>query len=266
MVNLSGLFNFNMPIAYGEDTDAYIIKQIDGLDPPDQTVAIAKTASGGRYQGIESSPREIVALIELQGDNPKLLRNNLYTMLRTGYDPKVGVGLYSGGVLHSSVDAYCTRFEAALWVDDPIVQITLECLNPTFMAPAPVKYLSAQLSETHPAVYNSGTADAGFQFAIKFTDNMQHWFLRVAEDNSIGMTFDKAFEAGDRMDVSTVPGNRYILWKTQGGTVKSKMGILRDDSEWIQLRPGNNHFVVPAGTDKWQWQGPLSFTPRYWGV
>jgi len=95
---------------------------------------------------------------------------------------------------------------------------------------------------------------------------MSHWFLRVAEDQSIGMTFDKDFNVGDILAVSTVPGKRYVHWNKRGGTVQNKMGILREDSEWISLHPGNNHFVVPAGTDKWQWHGPLTFVPQFWGV
>lgn len=260
-----GLEDLFLPISAVDENAAYIVKQIDGLDPPDQTVAIAKTASGGRYQGKESDKREIVALIELHGD-VKTLRNNLYTMLSTGYDPKVRVALYEGSVQRMYVDTYVSRFESALYVEEPVVQITFECLDDRFKAPASRSYPASVLSETHPDIYNEGTADTGFQFSVKFTDDMAHWFLRVAEDNSIGMTFDKDFNTGDILSVSTIPGQRYVHWNKHAGAVKNKMGILRDDSEWITLHPGHNHFVVPAGTTKWQWKGNLTFTEQYWGV
>lgn len=264
---LKGLDSLRLPFT-SEATmeDTYIVKQIDGLDPPDQNVAIAKTASGGKFQAKQAGDREIVALISLNNGNPKLLRNNLYTMLNTGYDPKVIIELYEGAILIASVPGYVTKFESALWVKDPVVQITFECLNSTFAAPELTSYAPAELSESTPSIYNSGTAETGFQFAVKFTDDMAHWFIRQAENQAIGMVFDKDFNEGDILSVSTIPGNRYVHWKKTKGTVQNKLGILRSDSEWITLHPGNNHFVLPTATDKWQWHGDLSFTARFWGV
>lgn len=260
-----GLEDLFLPISPNDETASYIIKQIDGLDPPGQNVAIAQTASGGKFQGKESEPREVVVLMELHGD-VKTLRNNLYTMLNTGYDPKCLIGLYVGGVELAHEWCYVTKFESALYVEQPVVQITFQMLNPTFKAPNDRSYSAGSLSETYPDVYNSGTAETGFQFAVKFTDDMAHWYLRVAEDDSIGMTFDKDFNTGDILSVSTIPGQRYVHWNKHKGTVQNKMGILRDDSEWIMLHPGHNHFKVPPGTTKWQWRGPLTFTEQYWGV
>jgi hypothetical protein len=265
-IRLRGLDVVNLPFTpYSTDSDPYVVKNIDGIDPPDQTVAIAKTGSGGKFQGIQSEDRDVVALIMLHGD-VKNLRNNLYTMLRTGYDPKVWIDLMAGGVLFATVEAYCSKFESALFVKEPAVQLTFRTLHDKFREPATTSYPATALSETNPNVYNPGTADTGFQFAVKFTDTMQHWYLRVAEDDSIGMTFDKAFAVGDILAVSTIPGKRYIHWNKKQGTVQNKMGILRADSEWITLHPGYNHFKVPPGTTKWQWKGPLTFTAQYWGV
>lgn len=260
-----GLEDLLLPVSPDVDGAPYMIKQIDGLGPPDQSVAIAKTASGGKFQGIESEEREIVVLMELHGDVKKL-RNNLYTMLRTGYDPRVKISLCNGSAPQFKQWAYVTKFEDALYVEQPLVQITFELLNPTFSALSQTSYAASQLSELHPTIYNGGTAATGFQFAVKFTDDMEHWYLRVAGDQSIGMTFDKSFNAGDVLSVSTIPGQRYIHWNKKQGTVQNKMGILRDDSEWISLHPGYNHFVVPPNTGKWNWKGPLTFTPQFWGV
>ena len=265
-IRLRGLDTVNLPFTpYSTDSDPYVVKNIDGIDPPNQTLAIAKTGSGGKFQGIQSSDRDVVVLVMLHGD-VKSLRNNLYTMLRTGYDPKVWIDLMAGGTLFATVEAYCTVFEAALFAKEPAVQLTFRTLHDKFRAPVATSYASSQLSESYPNVYNPGTAEAGFQFAVKFDQPMQHWYLRVAEDDSIGMTFDKAFAVNDVLAVSTIPGQRYIHWNKGQGTVQNKMGILRDDSEWITLHPGANVFKVPPGTDKWHWKGNLTFTAQYWGV
>lgn len=264
-IQLVGLDTWTMPVGGGDYMDPYIVKQIDGLDPPDQLVAIADTASGGRFQGKKASDRELVFLVALNSADPKSQRNELYTMLNTGYDPKVQIKLFAGITPVSTVAGYVTRFEAALYVKDPVVQFAFTCLNPTFKAPNPTKIAASSLSERHPNIYNPGTAEAGFQFAVKFNDDMPNWFIKVAEDQSIGMTFVKNFHQGDILAVSTVPGQRYIHWNKKKGAVQNKMGILTENSEWIKLHPGANRFVLPPGA-KWQWRGPLSFTPEYWGV
>lgn len=266
-VRLRGLDTYNFPFTYGvSDSDSYLVKQIDGIDAPDQDVAIAKTASGGKFQGVQSADRDITIQAFLNKADVKVSRNNLYTMLRTGHDPKVWVDLMEGTTLFAMVEAYCTKFDAALFVKEPFVQFTLRTLHPTFRTLFPVSYPGSSLSEHHPNIYNQGTADAGFQFAVKFTAAMSRWYIKTAEDNSIGMTFDKNFNSGDLLEVSTIPGNRYIHWKKAGGAVKNMMGILREDSEWLMLHPGHNVFTLPSQTSSWQWKGPLTFTPQYWGV
>lgn len=251
--------------------DKYYVKSITGLEPPERTVSISRGAAGGKFGGIVTEDREIVVLIGLNpdydaGETVSLLRQNLYTLLSTGYDPKVNFVFMSvlGPAFHEY--GYVGKFEAAIFDQEPVVQITFEMLNPTFRALAQTTYNPAHLSETAPDVYNSGTAETGFQFAVKFTDTKNGWFIRQAENRQIGMNFDMTFEAGDILTVSTIPGQMYVHWQKHRGKVKNKLGILTADSEWLMLHPGHNHFVVPAKVAKWDWHGKLAFTPHYWGI
>lgn len=285
-VLFEGLNNLNLPFTshiFEADDDThqpgrinddakYWVKNVTGLEPPGRSVAIARTASGGRFQGVTVEDREVVVLIGLQpdwdaGETPKLLRDNLYTMINTGYDPKVLITLIAdGGVKLASVPAYVTQFEAALFSKDPAVQITFTCLNPTFKARAVTKYPKSALSEKAPDIYNFGTAETGFQFAVKFTDTKNGWFIKQAENQNIGMEFDMVFHENDVLSVSTIPGQRYVHWQKRRGRVQNMISILKYSSEWIQLHPGHNHFVVPKKTTTWDWKGDLSFTARYWGA
>lgn len=286
-VLIQGLDNVNLPVmahviegATGElpvianlnahVDDKYYVKSITGLEPPDQNVAIARTASGGKYQGRQSVDREVVALIGLNpdwdaGETPKLLRDNLYTLMSTGYNPKVRIMLMASIFPIASVDAYVTKFEASIFDKNPLVQITFSCLNPTFAALDQMWYEPSELDLDFPNIYNSGTAETGFQFAVKFTDDKNGWFIKQAEDQNIGMEFDMQFHTNDILSVSTIPGQRYVHWKKRRGKVTNKMGILTNASEWLQLHPGMNNFVVPK-QDKWVWKGNLVFTPQYWGI
>lgn len=255
---------------FADDDDKYFVKSITGLEPPDQAVAIARTASGGKYQGKQAEDREIVVLIGLNpdwdaGETPKFLRDQLYTMINTGYDPKVMITLMSGFFPVASVAAYVTKFEAELFTKDPLIQITFTCLNPTFKSIAYISYSPDDLDLRYPNLYNPGTAETGFQFGVKFTEDMQGWFIKTAKDQNIGMEFDMLFHANDILTVSTIPGSRYIHWHKHRGKIQNKLGILKSSSEWITLHPGMNNFVVPA-RDKWIWKGKLTFTPLYWGA
>ncbi len=249
----------------------YYVKSVDGLQPPDRDVAIAATASGGKFQGVTVQDREIVVLIGLnpdweKGETPAFLRDNLYTMIYTGYDPKIDVQLLAAGFPIFHEFAYVSKFEASLFDANPAVQITLTCLNPTFRAFQPTSYAPADLSETNPNIYNWASAETGFQFAVKFTDTKNGWFIKQADHQSIGMTFDMTFHDGDVLAVSTIKGNRYVHWNKHRGKVQNKLGILTGDSEWIQLHPGKNHFIVPKKVSTWDWKGKLTFTAKFAGV
>lgn len=267
---LEGMDSSAYNTAQVDDADKYIVKSITGLEPPDQTIAIAKTASGGKYQGRQSEDREIVVLIKLNpdwdsGETPKMLRDNLYTMLSTGYDPKVVIQLAAGIFPYAQVVAYVSKFEAAIFDANPVVQITFECLNPTFSSLMPISLSPGELDEKHPNVYNPGTAETGFQFSVKFTDDLNGWSIKQAENQSVGMIFDMQFHENDILSVSTIPGKRYIHWNKHRGKVTNKMGILTNSSEWITLHPGNNLFVIPK-SGQWDWNGQFAFTPQYWGI
>lgn len=268
---LEGADDSSFKSQIAENTDTYYIKSVTGLEPPGRTAALSATAGGGKFQGIISEDREIVALIGLNpdyaaGETPKLLRDNLYTMLYTGYDPRVDIQLYDRDTQVCHEYGYVTKFEANIFDLNPVAQITFTMLNPTFRAPKLTQINSGKISENHPDIYNPGTAETGFQFAIKFTDDMHGWRIKQSENRNVGMEFDFDFADGDILAVSTIPGQRYVHWNKHRGKVHNKLSILTADSEWIQLHPGHNHFVVPQKNSKWDWHGKLSFTTHYAGV
>jgi hypothetical protein len=262
---------YTKPNSKATNDDTYFVKSISGLEPPERNVGISRTASGGKFQGVTIEDREVVVTIGLnpdeeKGETYKLLRDNLYTMLYTGYDPRVDIQLMQGSVPVAHEYAYVSGFEASIFDANPAVQITFTCLNPTFRAFEFTKLSPANLNEVTPDIYNKGTAETGFQFAVQFTGTMSKWFIKQAENQNIGMTFDMTFHDGDVLAVSTIPGQKYVHWNKHRGKVTNKLGILTSDSEWIQLHPGHNHFVVPKYTSLWSWKGQLTFLPRYAGA
>lgn len=249
----------------------YFVKSVTGLEPPDRNIAIARTSSGGKFQGVTTEDREVVVLLGLNpdwdaGETPALLRQNLYTMLEPGYDPRVDIQLWAGDTAQFHEFAYVDKFEASIWDANPACQMTFVTLNETFRAMKRKTYNPGNLSEKHPSIYNPGTAQTGFQFAVRFDGTMNGWSIKQAGNQKIGMKFDMTFHGGDVLAVSTIPGQKYVHWSKHRGKVQNVLGILTSDSEWLQLHPGQNHFVVPKKAFLWDWKGQLSFTPKYWGI
>lgn len=288
-VRIRGLLNLDLPVQSGiildgvnsaSPADRYIVENIDGLEPPDVTVAIAKTASGGKYQGRTFADREVVFLIGLnpdynKGETPQQLRTQLETYLSTGYNPYVTLQFATYGIPYAQARAYVTKFEDTIFSKDPAVQITFQMLNSTFKAISPTEYFASDLDRKHPNIYNWGTAQCGFQFGVTFDQEMPNgWFLKTSENPSIGMVFDYDFQPNDTLTVSTIPGNRFIHVKPHRKKVKNRLGILTNNSEWLELHPGVNRFITPkpyttgwiSGVSIWHWKGRFKFTPEYWGI
>lgn len=253
------------------DNAKYYVKSVTGLEAPNRDIAISSTAGGGRFQGVTTESREVVALIGLNpdwdnGETPQDLRSQLYPMLTPGYDPRIDIQLVSGDNAFAHEYAYVEKFEASIFDQNPAVQLTFITLNPTFKAFSQTSYNPSDLTEVRPNVVNPGTAETGFKFAVKFNDDKNGWFIKSANNPNIGMTFDKQFHAGDVLSVSTIPGQMYVHWNKHRGKVHNALGILTKDSEWIKLHPGNNVFVASKKTSAWSWHGKFSFTKHYWGI
>lgn len=257
--------------AVADDSHKYYIKSITGLEPPPRSVAISATAGGGKFQGVTSEEREVVVLIGLNpdldaGETPSLLRQNLETMLYPGYDPRVDIQAVAGVFPIFHEYGYVSNFEASIFDANPAVQITFTMLNYNFRAYSATTYDPAELSESNPDIYNYGTAETGFQFGVRFTANKKNWFIKQTENQAIGMTFEKDFVSGDKLFISTVPGQKFVHFQHGKKKVTNALGLLSGDSEWIQLHPGHNHFVVPKKAAAWDWKGQLTFTARYAGI
>lgn len=269
-IQLQGLKNINL--RHGPDADPsdhYILKSVDGLGPPDITNAIAQLDSGGRYGGRQAAPKQLIFTIGLNprwdnGQTALELREEIYKLLSTGYNPSVPIRLLNGDTPVAKTTGYVAHIDPDLFSKDPQIVLTMDTLDAYLHDVNPTHYGHNDIGGFRPVVVNPGTAEVGFQFAVKFTAARNKWFIKVREHQNIGMEFDFDFSIGDVLAVSTIPGSKYVHWNKHRGKVTNKMGILTNSSEWLTLHPDVNHFVVPK--TGWVWKGPLQFTARWWGA
>jgi hypothetical protein len=278
-IRLQGLKTFDFPLtsAYAKPDDKYIIQNITGLGPPQVQVVIVD----GKYQTRTPANRQLVMTIKLNpdwgaGETPKLLREELYKLLSTGYKPRVVITPLFGEVSISllglrvfaqpfSTVGYVSNWDQDMFAKDNAVVVTFDCEGPTWISNSKTTISAGTLSESKPAIFNPGTVGVGFKFSVKFTADRSNWFLRTTENQSIGLEFTKSFHSGDVLSVCTIENQQYVQWNKHRGKVQNMMSILKASSEFdLTLHPGMNHYVVPK--TGWQWNKAVEFTPEYWGL
>lgn len=263
----------DLPIVGALPTDAYILKQVDGLGPPDINLFTEDTLyQGGVHRGRRPEGREIVARIKLNpnyqiNQSPGDLRSYLYGLLSSGdlnNSDILTVQLYdAAGAIWANTKGYVRRVVPVPFSQDPEVQITIACLNSYLSAPAEVTQGS------HPSksifyVQNTAGAPSGFYMEVVFTVARTTWSLYKGGPNTLPkMQFDHDFAIGDKLSFDTRAGQRSIK-RTRGAAVTSILGSLTSDSIWLQLHGGQNTFwtsnqnIDPGFFAR--------FAPQYWGI
>lgn len=268
-VRLVGLSTVDLPIVGALPSDPYILKNADGLGPPESDVFIANTLYlGGVYQGRRPQGREIVLTVGLSpnytsGQTVQSLRTALYGLLTPGtVEDSIPVQIMNGSTIVAVTDGYVKNIVPVYFTKDPEVQITITCAQSYLQAPAVVNVATASLSKTAPSIVNAGTAPTGFHMEVTFTAAKS--VLTIGTDATFlkQMRFDYSFLSGDTLVFDTRPGLRSVQL-IRNGVTSNIISALNSASTWLLLHGGVNTFSVITNTFNW---GPVFYTPQYWGV
>lgn len=272
-IRLSGLSSIDLPITDALPSDPYILKNADGLGPPEVDVFIAKTTQGGVYQGRQPQDREPVLRVGLNpdyrlGQTATELRQELYGLLTPSpANQLVTLSLIDSSLsdaLIAKTDGYIKRIEIVPFSRDPEVQITMSCPKPYFRAPADISP-AGPLDTSAPQVTNEGTAPAGFNLSVFLTADMGNWGLGhdVVDPFDLRfMNFVYPFLSGDNIVIETTPGIRDA--KVIRSAVETNLlGYMTSDSTWLQLEGGLNSFYTESPNFTWD---HFLYTPQYWGI
>lgn len=260
--------SFEFPMDDGTFTAPYVIRSIDGLDPPPITVNIGTSLNEGGYlQGTRPTLRQLVILMGLQpnygiGQTPGDLRDALYAVLTPKMFYPVTFSLLNDlSQVVASTSGQISKFEAPLSVKDPLVQLTLPCTSsylekPLYTHPSPGTLLKNPLT-----INNTGNAPTGFDITLTLTAAMSSFSLTNG-NASQKMLLTYGFTIGDEIRINTRSGERTVTVKRAGVTT-SLLAYLSTDSEYIQLHGGNNA-LTPSSSNFTL--NSLKFVPRFWGA
>lgn len=112
----------------------------------------------------------------------------------------------------------------------------------------------------HTTIDNTGGFAAGMVIEIAFAGTVTNPRVRnLTTGGMIGV--DRTFAAGERLRISTLPGEKSITLIASDGTASSLMKYRNYETVWIRLQPGENLISVEA--DDLAQRGNMTATVRW---
>lgn len=249
------------------------IAAIEGLDPTKATIVSSGFANqdGEQYHSSKREARDLKFKIDIVPDfvqtTAKSLRNKLYQFLM----PKALVTARFYDELGSYVDVVgrVESFDAPLFTEEPVANISLRCLDPDFFDPNPSTQSGLTVTGstvTMTTVPYLGSVEAGILFTLSLDRNLNSF--SIVHQTPFGDTFQLDFAetllAGDELTISTISGSKGASLK-RGSSITSLLYGVNPTSKWLELEgPGDNYIRVSAPAAGVPWK--IQYVNRYGGM
>lgn len=274
-LQLRGLYDIQLPVVGALPSDKYILKDSDGLGPPEVDVSISRSLTGkGSYQGRQPLDREITLRIGLNPDwgagiTPDDLRSEIYGLLTPPtYADYITLFIFDVRKAYpndtvATTRCWAKRVEPVLFSKDPEVQVVLSCLDPYLEAPSLLSYNA--VGRNTIAINNPGTAPSGMLINAVFSGPASSFEIQGSLGETI-LHVDWNFVNGDILYIDSRPGFEQVrVNNTSPFYVKNVAGALTSGSQWPMLRGGNNYFAGVGSNTNWSW-GAVQYRPLFWGL
>lgn len=233
-------------------SDGYSIQDIGGLGPVKATLVSSSFAGvdGEQYQSARRETRNITIKLGLEPDwitnTVDDLRNSLYEF----FMPKSEVFLtfYKDNGLVVKITGRVETCEPDIFSAEPMMDVSLICYDPDFLAPVPVSLSGTSVSSTTDTIIPyAGSVDTGIIFTLNVNRTLTDFTIyHTPPDGELRqLDFSGSLVSGDVLTISTVTGNKgATLLHT--GTSSSVLYAVSPQSNWIEFQKGDNDFRVYA--------------------
>jgi hypothetical protein len=241
-----------LELPFGDQSNGYLVKDIDGLDPVKATLVSSSFANmdGEQYHSSRRESRNIVFKLGLEAGaiagSARDLRNNLYKF----FMPKTSVSLrfYDEDLGFVDIEGRVESFDCPLFTKEPEATISLLCYDPDFYEPELVTFsgLTTWMDIIEAEINYTGTIETGFAFQIGVDFDLPDGFTiyhRAPDNTFSSLEFNKPLSAGDVINISTVSGAKGATLSNASGTSSILWGVTQQ-SNWINLFPGTNYIRV----------------------
>jgi len=250
--------------------EGYSVQEITGLDPVPATINSSgyATQDGEQYNSSKRGKRNIVLKLGLEPDyigvTARKLRDRLYGFLM----PKSEVTLRFISDEEPTVEIVgrVESFDAPLFTAEPMATISVLCMLPDFIDKTPITFSgNSTADQTETILDYDGTVETGFVFRMRIDRALSQFSLKSRATDNVqrSMDFAATLQAGDVIEVSTVPGSKGVyLIRTDNRS--SLLYALSPYSPWIELFPGPNYVRLSATGAALAYT--IAYTNKYGGL
>lgn len=283
---------YNMENPTIDDKSGLLITSIDGLGPPKATINISDitTTDGGLYNSSRCSTRNIVikALYTYAKtiEEARLMSYKFFPIRR-----KVGIAIVTENRA-GYAEGYVESNEPDIFSDQCSCQISILCPEPFFTSAygdittkianvVPMfhfKYWNPvntqetimgkmKQSPFEETIWYDGDIDTGFIMRFYFNGPVTNMKITNEDTNQFMSIIHTFGTEGYMMTIDTRIGKKSItVGRPGGGYTMNYLKYLSDDSSWLTMAKGNNHFVFETDSGDGNFSIEIEMPQLYVGV
>ena len=261
------MYTFSVENKYGESlelthNDNYVVKSIEGLDPPDNILNLSRIAGddGSVFNSAYTDNRTITITLAVN-EPAEANRIKLYKYFKAKMPLRV---FYKNGERDVYIDGYVQSMPISFFAKKQVVQIVIVCPRPFFKGrfenvtdfstvdalfefpfsiESPIPFSDMDADDT-AVVENDGDVETGALITISTIGAVTNPKIINSQTNEY-FQIDDTFASGDVIILNTTKKEKSVV-KVSDGVTTSLVGKINYGSTWLQLVPGSNVFYVTA--------------------
>lgn len=249
----------------GADTE-YKVRNIDGLGPVKANISTIESGidPGGIYLSGKDGVRNIVITMGFDPDynagwSLTDIRNRLYEVFMPQSKVELEFTTEHKGVL--LIDGIVESHEPVIFSKDPLVQISIICVDPYFRTTAPETVVNVPSEASDMPIFFipfDGEVPVGFKMEYTLANDKPSGTILMSSLPREGENYFQVgmpFLIGDKVMFSTVKGDRYVRYIRNAAT-NNALPFFSGSLIQNKLRRGQNYFQF---TD-YGWINDLKFS------
>lgn len=282
------MFNLKVENKYGEVLELsqnpnYVIKLIDGIDPPDAVINTARNANadGSVFNSAYVDNRTITITLAINQPT-EANRIALYKYFKSKYPVTL---YYENDSRNVKISGYVQQVPVQYFAKKELFQVTILCVNPYFEGveqettmidsaealfefpfeiETPIAF--SEQNEIHEeVVINNGDVETGALFILHAKGTVVNPSIVNMDTNEV-FAFNVNLSMGDEIRLNTVVKQKSVLLYKANGTVQNLIGSVYAGASWFQLRPSGNVFSILASSGLSNLDAAIYSSDKYQGV
>jgi hypothetical protein len=282
------MFKLKVQNKYGEllelsQNPNYVIKLIDGIDPPDAVINTARNANadGSVFNSAYVDNRTITITLAINQPT-EANRIALYKYFKSKYPVTL---YYENDSRNVKISGYVQQVPVQYFAKKELFQVTILCVNPYFEGveqettmidsaealfefpfeiESPIAF--SEQNEIHEeVVVNNGDIETGALFILHAKGTVVNPSIVNMDTNEV-FAFNVTLSMGDEIRLNTVVKQKSVLLYKANGTVQNLIGSVYAGASWFQLRPSGNVFSILATSGLSNLDAAIYSSDKYQGV